>query len=78
MTRARKELVNLESTSYYHIICRCVRRAFLCGEDKTTGECFDHRKQWLIDRIKELADVFSVDICAYAIPSSCASMHPLD
>ena len=37
MTRARKTLIALESTSYYHICVRAVRRSFLCGEDRFTG-----------------------------------------
>ena len=70
MTRARRDQVSLDSTPYYHCICRCVRRAFLCGEDSQSGRNFDHRKQWLVDRIKFLASIFSIDISAYAVMSN--------
>ena len=70
MTRARQGLIDLATTSYYHVISRCVRRAFLCGEDKYSGKNFNHRRQWLIDRVKLLATIFSIDIAAYAIMSN--------
>ena len=70
MPRPRYRQVSVESTPYYHCTSRCVRRAFLCGRDSQTGYDFEHRRQWIIDRIKLLCSVFSVDLCAYAIMSN--------
>jgi len=70
MTQARKQIVSLEDTPYYHCVSRCVRRAFLCGEDHVTGENYEHRKAWVVEKLKELSEVFAIDICAYAILSN--------
>lgn len=70
MTRARGQLISLEATPYYHCISRCVRRAFLWGEDSFSGKNYEHRKVWVIARLRELADVFAIDICAYAVMSN--------
>jgi REP element-mobilizing transposase RayT len=70
MTRARNQLISPETTPYYHTISRCVRRAFLCGEDSLTGKNYQHRKAWVTERLQQLAEVFAIDICAYAVMSN--------
>ncbi len=67
MTRPRSDLVSPDETPYYHCICRCVRRAYLCGEDQLTGQNYSHRKQWVLDRLSQLQSVFTIDLCAYAV-----------
>ncbi|MCP4323500.1 MAG: transposase, partial [Alteromonadales bacterium] len=70
MTQSRDSLISLSDTPYYHCISRCVRRAYLCGEDRYTGQSFEHRRQWMVDRIRALTEVFSIEVCAYAIMSN--------
>ncbi len=47
-----------------------MRRAFLCGQDRLTGRSFEHRRQWVEDRIHELAGIFGVAIWGYAVMSN--------
>ena len=68
MPKARKSQISLNDTPYYHCVSRCVRRAYLCGEEN--GKSFEHRRKWVEDRIHFLSTVFTIDVCAYAVMSN--------
>lgn len=61
MTMARARLVDPSTTRWYHCVTRCVRRAFLLGEGG--GD----RKQWIENRLEELAQIFSIAVAGFSV-----------
>ncbi len=61
MTVARSQLVDTAVTRWYHCITRCVRRAFLLGEGPL------NRKEWIENRVKELAEIFAVSVGGFSV-----------
>jgi hypothetical protein len=49
---------------------QALRRAFLCGVDHYSGQNYEHRRQWVVDRIRLLSSLFAIDVCAYAVLSN--------
>ena len=78
MAIKRSEQIDSENGGYYHLISRCVRRAFLCGDDPETGNNYNHRRQWIENRIMELAQIFAIEVYSYCVMSShylCGAQH---
>jgi hypothetical protein len=61
MAIARALLVDVSLTRWDHCVTRCVRRACLLGE----GD--QNRKEWLENRLEELADIFAVAVGGFAV-----------
>lgn len=70
MGYSRSMTVNPDAAGFYHCISRCVRRAWLCGEDPVSGQNFDHRRAWIERRLIDLADSFAVGLFAWAVMSN--------
>ena len=70
MPTSRVDQIDLAVTPYYHCVARCVRRAFLCGKDSYSGRNFEHRREWVRERLRFLVGVFAIDVCAYAVMSN--------
>jgi REP element-mobilizing transposase RayT len=67
MALPRSKYVQEGKEGVYHCFSRCVRRAFLYGFDPLTQRDYSHRKAWLVDRLRQLASIFAVEVCAYAV-----------
>lgn len=62
--------MSVADTPHYHCIGRCVRRVYLCGEDRLTGRNLDHRKTSLLERLRLLTEASAIDLCAYGVRSN--------
>ena len=58
----RGEIVRDGEVGVYHCWSRCVRRAFLCGNDPVTGKDFEHRRDWICQFEERLAGLFGIEV----------------
>ena len=70
MTQARTVVVAADEVGVYHCISRCVRRAFLCGEDAYSGRNYEHRRAWVRKRVQHLSALFGIEVFAYSVMSN--------
>jgi REP element-mobilizing transposase RayT len=71
MARAnRRDVLVDQEVQVVHCINRCVRRAFLCGDDKLTGKNYDQRRELIRQRLEFLAGVMGIEVLGYAVMSN--------
>ena len=61
MTIARAHLIDPSLTRWYHCVTRCVRRAYLLGDEE------HNRKEWIESRLEELANCFAVAVGGFSV-----------
>jgi len=70
MTTPRHTLVDSAAPCFYHLVSRCVRRSWLCGTDRRSRRNYEHRRQWLVDRLHQLSCAYAIELHAYAVMSN--------
>lgn len=70
MATPRSKLIDSQQAMHYHLISRCVRGAWLTGKDPLTGIDYSHRKNWIEERMRHLAQYFALELDAWAIMST--------
>ncbi len=68
MPKPRHQQISISETPYYHLVSRCVRRSFLCGKFDTYN--FEHRRDWIMQRLAILTQMYAIDIAAFALMSN--------
>ncbi|TWU39093.1 hypothetical protein Q31b_41750 [Novipirellula aureliae] len=68
--KPRYEVADPAEVQVFHLIQRCVRRAYLCGQDRFSGQSFKHRRGWIRDRLEFLASIFGIDCLTYTVLST--------
>ncbi len=68
--QARGEFMDPSQVQVFHCVQRCVRRAFLCGDDPYSGVSYEHRRHWIRQRLEFLASVFGIDCLTYTVLSN--------
>ena len=66
----RREVLSEGEIQVVHCVNRCVRRGFLCGVDELTGKNYEHRRQWMRNRLEFLAGIYGVDVLGFSVMSN--------
>ena len=68
--KSRGEVVDPTEVQVFHVLNRTVRRCWLFGDDPLTGINYDHRKEWIEERLRHFAAYFGIDLLAFAVLSN--------
>ncbi len=63
MATARKYLINDAEGGCFHLISRCVRRAFLCGDGAGAGK----RRGHIAQMVQRASQCFAVEVLSFAV-----------
>lgn len=65
-TCRRSDVVREGESGFYHVWTRCVRRAYLFGDDEQTVGDYKYRRSWLLQYLVQLCRLFAVEVNFHA------------
>ena len=68
--KPRGEVADPHSVQVFYSAKRCVRRAFSCGDDRFSGQSFEHRGGRIRGRLEFLKSVFAIDCLTVTVMSN--------
>ena len=66
----RRDVLAAGEIQVVHCINRCVRRAYLCGQDPLTGTDYEHRRELIRRRMEFLAGIMGIEVLGYSVMSN--------
>lgn len=63
----REEILPPDENCCAHLYNRCVQGLYLCGKDYRSGKDYSYRRDWIAQRLEQLASVYLIDILAFAV-----------
>ena len=66
----RRDVLAASEIQVVHCINRCVRRAYLCGQDPLTGTDYEHRRELIRQRLEFLAGIMGIEVLGYSVMSN--------
>lgn len=63
----RRDLINENEIQVFRCVQKCVRHCKLLGVNPVTGENCDYRKEWVLNRLNELIDIFAIECLTFAV-----------
>ena len=66
----RRDVLAEGEIQVVHCVNRCVRRAYLCGQDPLTGCDYEHRRELIRQRLEFLAGIMGIEVLGYAVMSN--------
>jgi hypothetical protein len=65
--KPRYQVADPTETQVFHAIQRCVRSTLLCGKDRFSGQSYEHRRDWICERLEFLTSVLAIDCLTYPV-----------
>jgi hypothetical protein len=67
LSQALAQILTAPSIDDVSLRCALCAAGVLCGRDASSGQNYEHRREWVAGRLGELAGIFAVEMTGYCV-----------